>query len=115
MSKRRRLFSEEELQQVLQVGREKLPEDQFQILQHIITSYSRLVALVREGTTPIERLREMFKIKRGETTATRARRRHGQTSAMARRTADSADSPWRHEVVRLPRGESYETDGTEVR
>ena len=65
MSKRRRLFSEEELQQVLQVGREKLPEDQFQILQHIITSYSRLVALVREGTTPIERLREMFKIKRG--------------------------------------------------
>lgn len=65
MSKRRRLFSEEELQRLLQVGREKLPEDQFQILQHIITSYSRLVALVREGTTPIERLRELFKIKRG--------------------------------------------------
>jgi hypothetical protein len=65
MSKRRRLFSEEELQRVLQVGREKLPEDQFQILQQIITSYARLVALVREGTTPIERLREMFKIKRG--------------------------------------------------
>jgi hypothetical protein len=65
MSKRRRLFSEEELQRLLQVGREKLPEDQFQILQHIITSYSRLVALVREGTTSIERLREMFKIKRG--------------------------------------------------
>ena len=68
MSKKRRLFSEEELQQLLQVAEEKFPPEQFQVVRQIITSYRRLVALIREGTTPIERLREMFQVKRGPRT-----------------------------------------------
>ena len=66
MPKRRLvLLDEDEIQRLLQQLKEKLPEEHFQVLQQVLTSYARLIALVREGTTPIERLREMFKIKRG--------------------------------------------------
>jgi hypothetical protein len=64
MPKRRLVILEEdEIQRVLQQVKEKLPEEHFQVLQQVFTSYARLIALVREGTTPIERLRKMFKIK----------------------------------------------------
>jgi hypothetical protein len=52
----------------MQTAREHLPEDAFQTLEKIVTSYARLVALVGEGTTTIGRLREMLKITRREQT-----------------------------------------------
>ena len=64
MPKRRLvLVDEDTIQRVLEITKDKLSEDQFQVLQHVLTSYARMIALVREGTTPIERWREMFQIK----------------------------------------------------
>lgn len=64
MPKKTLRFDVKEVQQALQTAQEHLPEDVFQTLQKIVTSYARLVALVGEGTTTIGRLREMFKITR---------------------------------------------------
>ena len=64
MPKRRPILVDEDtVQRVLEITKDKLPEEHFQVLQHVLTSYARMIALVREGTTPIERLREMFQIK----------------------------------------------------
>jgi hypothetical protein len=57
------LIDEDTVQRILEITKDKLSEDQFQVLQQVLTSYARMIALVREGTTPIERLREMFQIK----------------------------------------------------
>jgi hypothetical protein len=62
MPKRRLRFNRKEVEQAMQAAREHLPEDVFHTVQQIVTSYARLVSLVGEGTTPIGRLREMFKI-----------------------------------------------------
>ena len=64
MAKRRLiLIDEDTVQRLLQIIKDKLPEEQFQVVEYVLTSYARMIALVREGTTPIERLREMFQIK----------------------------------------------------
>ena len=68
MPKRKLRFEMKEVEQAMQAAREHLPEDVFHTVQQIVTSYARLVALVGEGTTPIGRLREMFKIARPQQT-----------------------------------------------